>query len=1012
MQSILVVEESEFTAPIAAALRQSQPAWLIEVADPLSLFSQDVSFATLTTFVLGHRPPQVDALALWQRMQEQGAQGAAVLVAAPEMVTAVSQALQSGMQGYVLRDTQQHYLHLLPSVITQAYAHWCAAHSGKKAAHARHDIFADLLDVTMEAVIVIDEADHIVFFNNGAVDMFGFLPEEIAGQSLSLLLPLRFHDIHERLVWGFRREPQVARPMSQRCLVSAQHRDGHEFQAEATITKLTRNGRLYMAAILRDITERLPVESSLNQYTHRLEALREMDQAILAARLPQEVAQAALAHLHQLVPYQRASIMTFDPEDDTIKLLAVAADTGQDTLMPPTLVFHDEQAERVCQAVITQLQADPQASPLDTVERTLQAEGELVYIIVPLLAQDHLYGVLNLGSGGDYLFTHEHEAVVQEVARPVAMAIQQARLLEIERTQRELTETLRQVAAVLSSTLDHEQVLRIILEQLARVVSYDSASVMLADGFELQVVARRDIGKTRPLSQLRFEALSHVREVLEHSAPVIIADTAVDSRWQSLPETEYIRCWLGVPLVVKNLAIGLINLNKEQAHYYTKRDAETAVAFADQAAVAVENAQLYSRAQHEINERKQAEAALQAERALLAQRVEERTAELTAANAQLARAVRARDDFLASMTHELRTPLNAILGMAEILHTGLYGPLSAQQQDLLETIAESGYHLLDLVNDILDVAKIEAGQMKLEIFPTYVLELCQRCVELVQRVANKKSVTISVNIADSVGTILADETRLQQILVNLLNNAIKFTMTGQQVGLDVQVDATQQTMRFTVWDTGIGMALADIRRLFEGPNGPTPFMQLDSGLTRHYEGTGLGLSLIYRLTELHGGSLTINSAVGQGSRFTVCLPLQPPPLESYEEGGVRQNGRSAPTILLAEDNDRYLRSIAAHLSARGYRLLLAHNGREAVRQARTTPPDLMVMDLQMPELDGLRAIDFIRTELGLQTIPIIAMTSLVLPGDKLECLERGADVYLPKPFLLPHLAALIEQLLG
>lgn len=874
-----------------------------------------------------------------------------------------------------------------------------------------NDFFADIINLTTDAVIVIDETEQIVFFNRGAVDVFGFQQQEALGQPLSLLLPGRYQALHTELIHAFKRSESASHQMNERCRVYARHRDGHEFQAEVSITKLTYNGRLFMTAILRDVTEKQHIELSLNHYTRRLEALREMDQAILSARSPQNVAQAALIYLHQLVPYQRASIVTFTAEArDAVKLLAVAVYTPGNERRQPTLVFEDEQAERVCQAVIAHLQIEPRALPLDVLEQILHAEGELIYVIVPLLVQNQLYGALSLGFADDYLFTREHIAIAQEVARPVAMAIQQARLLEVERTQREQTETLRQVASVLNSTLDQEQVLRIILEQLARVVAYDSASVMLVDGFELQVVARRDVGQPRPLSLLRFESLMHVRDVLEQGVPLIIGDTAVDPRWQSFPETEYIRCWLGVPLVVKNLVIGLINLNKEQAHYYTRRDAETAVAFADQAAIAVENAQLYSRAQHEIAERKQAEIALQAERALLSQRVEERTAELTAANAQLARAVRARDDFLSSMTHELRTPLNAILGMAEILHTGLYGSLNPQQLNLLDTITDSGYRLLELVNDILDIVKIEAGQMQLTIYPVAVAMICQRCVDLVRPQAHKKNVAISMDVDDQAGAIRVDEVRLQQILINLLNNAIKFTMTGQQVGLNVRLDAERQLVRFTVWDTGIGLALPDIRRLFRGPNGPTPFVQLDSGLARHYEGTGLGLSLIYRLTELHGGSIDVNSAVGQGSRFTVNLPLQPPDVGSYEETAV-YNGRTTPTILLAEDNAYSLRSMAAHLFARGYRLLLAHNGREAVHHVRTTLPDLMIIDLQMPELDGLQAIDLIRSEPGLQTIPIIALTSLVLPGDKAECLSRGADVYLPKPFPFSDLTALIEHLL-
>lgn len=1011
-----MIEQTELAAPIQIALRQQMPDCQVVVLPPDIPFDLPPSSSSFDVLLLGHHPPQVDGLALWPQVRDLDL--ATVLLVEIGKEAAVSQALKFGIHHYIICDTNQHYLDLLSIVITQAYQYWLAAHQTlttlpQVAGAPQNDIFAEILNVALEAVIVIDETERIIFFNQGAARMFGFQVEEVVGQPLAWLLPDRFQLVHTTQIRAFAQAPLTARPMSQRPYIYGRRQDGSEFQAEASITKLQRNGRTVMAAILRDVTEQKRTEESLNRYTRRLEALREMDQAILAARRPQDVAQEALVYLHQLVPYHRACIMMFQ-SDDTIDLLAVAAQTGVvtagTTTGSPELAFQDAVMEHIWRRMMAQIASEHHASPLDVLEDALQMEEEHAYMIVPLIAQGQLCGALNLSAGADNDFTREHITVVREVARPVAVAIQQARLLETEQTQRELTETLRQGAAVLSSTLDQEQVLRIILEQLARVVAYDSASVMLVDGDDLQVVARRDVGITRPSSHLRFETLSHVREVLEQGNPVIIADTAADPRWQSLPDTQYIRCWLGVPLIVKNAVIGLLNLNKEHAHYYTQRDADTAVAFADQAAVAVENAQLYSRAQHEISERKQAESALQAERALLAQRIDERTAELTATNAQLARAVRARDDFLASMTHELRTPLNAILGMAEILHTGLYGSLNPQQQDLIATVTDSGYRLLELINDILDIVKIEAGQMKLELYPVSVDMLCQRCVELVQPMAQKKQVTLTIDIAEDVGVIWADEVRLQQILVNLLNNGIKFTTAGQQVGLTGRADKNREIIQFTVWDTGIGMALEDIRRLFRGPNGPTPFMQLDTGLTRHYEGTGLGLSLIYRLTELHGGSVSINSAIGQGSRFTICLPR----ISSAEElvtEPLLHNSRS-PIILLAEDNTVHLRRLAVHLAAQGYRLVLAHNGYEAVHQVRITPPDLMIIDQQMPELDGLQAIDLIRTELGLQTTPIIALTSLILPGSKAECLAHGADIYLPKPFRLPELTALIEQLLG
>ncbi|MCA9999977.1 MAG: response regulator, partial [Anaerolineales bacterium] len=437
-----------------------------------------------------------------------------------------------------------------------------------------------------------------------------------------------------------------------------------------------------------------------------------------------------------------------------------------------------------------------------------------------------------------------------------------------------------------------------------------------------------------------------------------------------------------------------------------------ALAFAQQAAIAVENAQLYSRAISEIDERRQVEIALQIERAHLAEHVKERTAELSAANAQLVHAVRARDEFLASMSHELRTPLNAILGMTEVLQTGAYGSLSDKQQDLLRTIVRSGHHLLELINDILDIAKIEAGQLALHLYPIPIPAMCHTCIDLVKAMAAKKQIQVLLDISKAANVIWGDELRVQQILINLLNNAIKFTPANGKIGLEVTVDTRRTTAYFTVWDTGIGMSLADLRQLFSGPNGPKPFVQLDSGLSRQYEGTGLGLSLVYHLTELHGGSLAIKSEVGQGSRLTVALPCQSivREVETFE-GKITQTVEPR-TILLAEDNELYARAISAYLLAQGYRLVVAHTGLQAVQQARTTQPDLILLDLQMPEVGGLETLNLIHENTHLRDVPIIMWTALAMPGDEDYYLRQGATAFLQKPLYLPELADTIANLLS
>ncbi len=264
----------------------------------------------------------------------------------------------------------------------------------------------------------------------------------------------------------------------------------------------------------------------------------------------------------------------------------------------------------------------------------------------------------------------------------------------------------------------------------------------------------------------------------------------------------------------------------------------------------------------------------------LEQRVAGRTQALHIANAELRRANRLKDEFLAGMSHELRTPLNSILGLSESLQLGTYGQLNERQHTTLRYIEESGRHLLALINDILDVSKIEAGQMQLETGPVSVESVAQASLQFVRQSAFKKQIKVNLSIDSPLIPIEADERRLKQILVNLLNNAVKFTAEGGAIGLEVVADSDKQMTHFTVWDTGIGIAPEDMERLFQ------PFIQVDARLARSYTGTGLGLTLVQRMTEMHGGRVSVESEVGQGSRFIVSFPWAGPELNDQAQAPV------------------------------------------------------------------------------------------------------------------------------
>ncbi|MGZ3333813.1 MAG: PAS domain S-box protein [Isosphaeraceae bacterium] len=416
--------------------------------------------------------------------------------------------------------------------------------------------------------------------------------------------------------------------------------------------------------------------------------------------------------------------------------------------------------------------------------------------------------------------------------------------------------------------------------------------------------------------------------------------------------------------------------------------------------------EFYATIMRDISERKELEETLR-----------RHSQQLSEANHELARASRLKDEFLASMSHELRTPLNGILGISESLHEEVYGPLNPRQHRAILDVEDCGRHLLDLINDILDVAKIEAGKVELELGAHEVEQVCQASHRLIKEAALKRRISVSLAIDRSLGELVADQRRLKQVLVNLLSNAVKFTPQGGKIGLDVVGDRVKREVRFAVWDTGIGISPADQTRLFQ------PFLQLDSGLSRHYEGTGLGLVLVKRLTEMHGGALHIESEVGKGSRFTVVLPWiendsrsdeaedsSQPVAVSVSCSAPHEPG-ATPLILIVDDNTFSVRGLKDYLVFKGYCVELAADGETAIERAEGLHPDLIFMDIQMPGMDGLEAIRRIRLVPGLSAIPIVALTALAMPGDRDRTLEAGATEYVSKPASLDQLHRLIRSLL-
>lgn len=383
--------------------------------------------------------------------------------------------------------------------------------------------------------------------------------------------------------------------------------------------------------------------------------------------------------------------------------------------------------------------------------------------------------------------------------------------------------------------------------------------------------------------------------------------------------------------------------------------------------------------------------------------------ELEAINAELARAARVKDDLLATMGHELRTPLTAVLSLTRVLQEQLGEVLSERQQQSFQVINASGQHLLELINDILDLSKLQAGKMMLKFEPVAIEQLCALSLDIVREQAEQKDLRLTLRVDAEVKTIQADRLRLKQILVNLLSNAVKFTPEHGAVGVEVLSNPAHDCVLFAVWDTGIGIAAADLPNLFK------PFVQIENNLRQTQMGTGLGLALSQRLARQHGGDIYVESAFGAGSRFTLELPWGAAdlPITAADAAAPQPlTGSSAHRrlILLAEDNEANIFAISEYLDMYNIPVVVARTGPDALELARSEHPGLILMDINLPRLDGLEVIRRIRGIEGYATLPIAVITALSDDNERVRA--AGGDHYLGKPLDLDKLDRLLTQYFG
>jgi signal transduction histidine kinase len=525
----------------------------------------------------------------------------------------------------------------------------------------------------------------------------------------------------------------------------------------------------------------------------------------------------------------------------------------------------------------------------------------------------------------------------------------------VERT-RDLADALEKLRALgevsqaVNSSLDLQTVLTTIVMHAVELSGTDGGAIYEFDETGQEFKLRATHGMSATLIDTIREAHIRMGETVigraaATRAPAQTPDILEQPR--SSPATlrglekNGLRPLLAVPLLREEQVVGALVVRRTAPGPFPQETVDLLQTFATQSVLAINNARLF----HEI---------------------ELKSRELEIASHH-------KSEFLANMSHELRTPLNAIIGFSDVLLERLFGELNDKQAEYLEDILGSGRHLLSLINDILDLSKVEAGRMELELGTFMLAEALDNGLTMVRERASDHGVILSLDVDDDIGVIEADERKVKQVIFNLLSNAVKFTQDRGRVDVIARLIGDQ--VEVSVRDTGVGIAPEDQRRIFE------EFQQAPSGQASGREGTGLGLALARKFVELHGGRLWVDSKVGVGSTFTFTLPTAPrAELRNPHEAraGVRplpQESRNC-NVLVVEDDPQALNLLKLYLESDGFSVVAAQDGETALARAREQHPDAMVVDVLLPRTEGWDTLAAARADLAIADMPIVAVSTL------------------------------------
>ncbi|MBF0342627.1 MAG: response regulator [Nitrospirae bacterium] len=811
-------------------------------------------------------------------------------------------------------------------------------------------------DSAPDAIISIKAEDrNIILFSKGAESIFGYKAEEVLGKNVNVLMPEPYHSNHETFVRNYL-ETGLKKIIGSIKRVKARRKSGDIFDIDVSISEsVTPTGRIFNG-IIRDVSDKVKVEREMQKLFNAIE--------------------------------QSAESILITDRTGTIEYINPAFErtTGHNRTevigKKPRILKSGRQSKSFYKQLWDTI-LDGSVWRGELINK--RKNGELYYedaIITPI--------------------KDDRGEVTHFVAMKNDITSRKLAEIEVDKKKSELEgrarydKTFAKILALFSSTFDQKQALQNMLSILSEALSFPCSAFYTYDEWTGKLVYEASYGLSGAIKK-EFELTEGIVGQCVINGTAIEIESSKDfplvietGLFTIAPHAIVSQPVLYQKKIIGVLVIASISPLNDYDRGFVQR-------LAANIGISLQNLRQYSDMQE------------------LSAQIKIRGDEIAQKNLQLEESNRLKSEFLANMSHELRTPLNAIIGFSEVLKDGILGDLTEEQRDYINDIFTSGQHLLSLINDILDLSKIEAGKMTLDLEKVTMASLLENSLSIIKEKAMAHGIRLTLDIQEGIGDIYVDARKTKQVVYNLLSNAVKFTPDKGAVSLTARVisGSGERFLEILVQDTGIGMSEEGMKRLFR------PFEQIDGTLSRRYEGTGLGLAMVKRLVELHGGTVSVVSQEGKGSCFTVRLPykedssMDVSESKKYADRQIEmKNGSTCKRItdsllvLIVEDDQKSVELIRPQLESEGYSIIVASTAKEGLEIAEMEQPDLITLDIMLPDMNGWEFLEKMKNNGKTAHIPVVIVS---VAADENKGFSLGASKVLQKPVSKDDLLTAIRQ---